>query len=162
VYGLRKYTRGATLLSHLDHLETHVVSAILNIAQDVDEDWPLQIMDHNGNPHEIILAPGQMIWYESAKLVHARIKPLKGKSFENMFVHYMPRSLKWYTRDSSLSHEPVEILTLKHLEDAEKEFKERRQSILDQKAEEEKAQQELYDQMTTEEKLKAFAAVSSE
>ena len=33
VYGLRKYTRGAYLLSHLDHLETHVVSAILNIAQ---------------------------------------------------------------------------------------------------------------------------------
>ena len=31
--------------------------------QDVDEDWPLQIMDHNGNPHEVILAPGEMIWY---------------------------------------------------------------------------------------------------
>ena len=33
VYGLRKYTRGAWLHAHLDHLKTHVVSAILNIAQ---------------------------------------------------------------------------------------------------------------------------------
>ena len=33
VYGIRKYTRGAYLLSHLDHLKTHVVSAILNVAQ---------------------------------------------------------------------------------------------------------------------------------
>ena len=33
MYGIRKYTRGAYLLSHLDHLKTHVVSAILNVAQ---------------------------------------------------------------------------------------------------------------------------------
>ena len=33
VYGIRKYTRGATLAGHLDHMKSHVVSAILNIAQ---------------------------------------------------------------------------------------------------------------------------------
>ena len=33
VYGLRKYTRGAKLGAHVDHMETHVVSAILNIKQ---------------------------------------------------------------------------------------------------------------------------------
>lgn len=44
VYGLRKYTRSATLGAHLDHMKTHVVSAILNINQkvvtmhDVDDD----------------------------------------------------------------------------------------------------------------------------
>ena len=40
-----------------------------------------------------------LLRYESAKLLHARIKPLKGKAFENMFVHYMPRSLNWYNQD---------------------------------------------------------------
>jgi hypothetical protein len=37
--------------------------------------------------------------YESARLVHARMEPLKGKSYENIFVHYMPRSLAWYSDD---------------------------------------------------------------
>ena len=117
IYGIRRYTRGAWLLSHLDHLQSHVISAILNIKQDVEEDWPLQILDHQGQQHEITLKPGEMVWwvtqpesgfnpivvsvltdldrYESARLVHGRVKPLKGKYFENIFIHYMPRSMLW-------------------------------------------------------------------
>jgi hypothetical protein len=67
--------------------------------QDVEEDWPLQIKDHAGVVHSVLLKPGEMVWYESARLVHARMKPLKGRSFENIFVHYMPRSLAWYSED---------------------------------------------------------------
>ena len=63
IYGIRRYTRGAWLLSHLDHLQSHVISAILNIKQDVEEDWPLQILDHQGQQHEIILKPGEMVWW---------------------------------------------------------------------------------------------------
>ena len=33
--------------------------------------------------------------YESARLVHGRVKPLSGKFFENIFVHYMPASMLW-------------------------------------------------------------------
>ena len=68
-----------------------MVSAILNIQQKVDSPWPLQIYDHNHHLHEIILQPGEMVWYESAKMVHGRVKPLNGSSFENVFVHYMPK-----------------------------------------------------------------------
>jgi hypothetical protein len=32
--------------------------------QDVDEDWPLQILDHAGQPHSVMLHPGEMIWYQ--------------------------------------------------------------------------------------------------
>ena len=88
-YGIRKYTRGAIMLGHVDHLINHVVSAILNIKQDVDSPWPLQIYDHDDNLHEIFLQPGEMILYESAKLIHGRAKPLNGSSYENYFVHYM-------------------------------------------------------------------------
>ena len=59
VYGLRKYTRGANLDAHLDHMKTHVVSAILNINQKVDSDWPLQIFDHQGELHHIMLRSGE-------------------------------------------------------------------------------------------------------
>ena len=62
-------------MPHLDHMETHVISAILNIAQQVtnksqkcqnykfekvEEPWPLQILDHDGNHHNIYLKPGEM------------------------------------------------------------------------------------------------------
>ena len=32
-----------------------------------------------------------MVWYESARLTHGRVEKLKGASFENIFVHYMPK-----------------------------------------------------------------------
>ncbi len=33
VYGMRRYERGATLAAHIDQKDTHIISAILNIAQ---------------------------------------------------------------------------------------------------------------------------------
>ena len=92
IYGIRRYTRGAFLMGHLDHLKTHVISAILNIRQrDMEVDWPLQIYDNDGALHEITLRPGEMVWYESARLTHGRVEKLRGASFENIFVHYMPK-----------------------------------------------------------------------
>ena len=92
IYGIRRYTRGAWLLGHLDHLKTHVISAILNIGQrNMEEDWPLQIYDNAGVLHEVRLKPGEMVWYESARLTHGRVEKLRGASFENIFVHYMPK-----------------------------------------------------------------------
>ena len=115
-YGLRKYKRGATLTAHLDHMKTHVISAILNINQKVDSDWPLQIFDHSGKLHSIHLKPGQMIWYESAKLVHGRALPLNGTYFENIFVHFMPTSQYWYEHDYQLTFgEPVKQITVEDL-----------------------------------------------
>ena len=44
------------MLGHLDHLKTHVISAILNIKQkDMEEEWPLQIFDNNGVLHEVTI-----------------------------------------------------------------------------------------------------------
>jgi len=162
IYGIRKYTRGAWLLSHLDHLKTHVVSAILNIKQNVEEDWPLQIFDHDGNIHEIILAPGEMVWYESAKLVHARIKPLKGKSFENVFVHYMPRSMNWYNTDANLLTEPVEVISLDKLDQSESEYKERRMKVKKELEEATKKLQDEFESLSVEERMAKLAKSKQE
>ncbi len=91
VYGIRRYNRGATLKPHRDRLETHIVSAILNIDQDVDADWPLEIYDHYYRSHQVTLFPGEMILYEGARLRHGRPTPLNGNSYANVFVHYEPR-----------------------------------------------------------------------
>ncbi len=61
---------------HVDTVNTHVVSAIINVDQDVDEDWPLLILDHDGNEHNIIMQPGDMVLYESARLLHGRPRKL--------------------------------------------------------------------------------------
>ena len=34
--------------------------------------WPLLILDHDDNEHEIQMSPGDMVLYESAKLLHGR------------------------------------------------------------------------------------------
>ena len=99
IYGVRKYRRGATLALHVDKLSTHVVSAIINIGQEVDQgrDWTLDILDNSGRGHQVVLTQGQMLLYESARLPHGRTKPLHGDHYSNIFVHFKPANVAWYT-----------------------------------------------------------------
>jgi hypothetical protein len=46
----RKYTNGSVLRMHVDTVNTHVVSAIINVDQSVEKDWPLLILDHEVCP----------------------------------------------------------------------------------------------------------------
>jgi prolyl 4-hydroxylase len=68
----RKYVNGSVLSMHVDTANTHVVSCIINVDQEVEEDWKLVILDHEENEHSITMRPGDMLLYESAKLLHGR------------------------------------------------------------------------------------------
>jgi len=94
VFGLRIYGEGNTLEMHVDRPATHVVSSVLQVAQDVDEPWPLMI-ERDGRVHEIYLDPGQMLLYEGATSDHGRPTPLRGQSFVNLFAHYRPVWWPW-------------------------------------------------------------------
>ena len=87
LYGIREYRRGATLKMHVDKIETHHVSAIVNVYQQVNTDWPLHIYDHKGTLHKVYMQPGEAILYESASLMHGRPEPLNGLSYANFFIH---------------------------------------------------------------------------
>ena len=87
IYGVRSYHSGATLQMHVDRPKTHVVSAILNVAQDLDEDWPLLIHDFDYTPHNITMAPGESVLYESMTLSHGRPYVLRGRYYSNIFIH---------------------------------------------------------------------------
>jgi hypothetical protein len=63
MYGIRVYKEGAVLATHLDRLPL-VSSCIINVDQDVDEPWPLEVYDHNGRAHNITMVPGDMVLYE--------------------------------------------------------------------------------------------------
>jgi hypothetical protein len=93
-YGLRRYRPGSALAMHVDRLSTHVVSSVLQIAQDVDVAWPIQL-DVDGRREQIVLSPGQMLLYEGARTPHGRVTPLEGREFVNMFLHYRPADWEW-------------------------------------------------------------------
>ena len=95
VYGIRRYTEGAWLASHLDQMSSHVISVIINLAQK-GKPWPLFIKDHEGETHKVYLEPGQMLWYESARLPHGRPLSFEGEFYDNVFVHFKPSSKQWH------------------------------------------------------------------
>lgn len=90
MYGIRRYLRGAQLLMHTDKLPSHIISAILQIDQKVDQEWPLNLVDHHGNKKSIYLKPGEMLLYESASVPHGRQFIFQGEYFDNFFIHFSP------------------------------------------------------------------------
>ena len=110
-YGVRLYLNGSSLVMHHDKVQTHVISSIVHIAHEYDDDnepWPIEIEDHDGNLHAVNLEPGQMLFYESAKCLHGRMQTFKGKYYGSIFIHYALEDLsKWdYTVDKVIENVP--------------------------------------------------------
>jgi hypothetical protein len=90
-YGFRVYRNESQLYMHLDRLDTHVISFILHIdSSDDAEPWPLFIEDFHGRTHEVVLTPGDILFYESSKCFHGRVRPFHGTWYTSVFVHYHP------------------------------------------------------------------------
>lgn len=89
LYGIRVYTEGAILAPHVDRLPL-VSSCIINVAQDVEEDWVLEVYDRQDRAVNVTMAPGDMVLYESGSLMHGRPFPLKGNFYANIFIHFEP------------------------------------------------------------------------
>jgi len=92
-YGLRIYQNESSLLMHVDKIEDHVISAILHVGHEYDDEedpWPLVIESFDGSTVAVNLEPGEMLFYESAKCMHGRPRPFKGKFYSSVFIHYVP------------------------------------------------------------------------
>jgi len=100
IYGMRRYEDGARLLSHVDREATHAASLIVNVAQsNIREPWTVEIYDHADRLHEIEMSPGDIVYYESARCLHGRMKPLRGDYYVNLFTHYRPiGDPQWYLK----------------------------------------------------------------
>jgi len=101
LYGIRVYYEGSVLAPHVDRLPL-VSSAIINVDQDVDEPWPLEVISHDGRAENVTMEPGDMVLYESHSVIHGRPFPLKGRYFANIFVHFEPtgHSLRHHNHDT--------------------------------------------------------------
>merc|ERR1711879_492177 len=96
-YGVRIYKNGSVLNSHVDHLGTHVLSAVYCVAIDGEEKeatpWYLEALpDLRGKLTQVNLRPGQLFLYESAKLPHGRTGVFRGDAYAAMFTHFKPRA----------------------------------------------------------------------
>lgn len=102
MYGMRQYTKGARLLTHVDRETTHAASLIVNIAQeDVTRPWTIEVHDHADRLHEVVMEPGDIVYYESAKALHGRNTPLHSGTYTNLFTHYRPMNdPDWYFKET--------------------------------------------------------------
>jgi prolyl 4-hydroxylase len=69
IWGIRIYQNNSILATHVDR-NPLVTSAIINVDQDVDEPWPLEVWGHDGTPYNITMEPGDMVLYESHSILH--------------------------------------------------------------------------------------------
>lgn len=95
VYGIRSYNNQSSLTMHRDREATHHVSSIVIVDTHEHEPWPLHIEDHQGNLHRLYTEPGQIILYESARLLHGRPDQFRGNYYRNFYIHYRLRDWEW-------------------------------------------------------------------
>jgi prolyl 4-hydroxylase len=112
IYGIRVYKEGAILAPHVDRLPL-VSSAIINVAQDVDQPWPLEVIGHDGKATNVTMEPGDMVLYESHSIIHGRPFPLKGRFMANLFVHFEPTGHP--RRSGDIHEEPTKLHDPKEL-----------------------------------------------
>jgi len=104
LYGIRVYTEGSVLATHVDRMPL-ISSAIINVAQDVDEPWPIEVYGHDGKVHNITMEPGDMVLYESHSILHGRPFPLKGRFYANIFIHFEPTGHALYENTNQTQHD---------------------------------------------------------
>lgn len=104
MWGIRIYHNNSILATHVDR-NPLVSSAIINVAQDVDEPWPLEVWGHDGLPYNVTMEPGDMVLYESHSILHGRPFPMRGRTFANIFLHFEP--LGAYRKDPSDKSKPA-------------------------------------------------------
>lgn len=112
LYGIRVYKGGSILATHVDRLPL-VSSAIINVDQDVDEPWPLEVYGHDGKATNVTMMPGDMVLYESHSVLHGRPFPLKGRFMANIFIHFEPtgHSLRHDAKMAALENEATDVHT---------------------------------------------------
>jgi hypothetical protein len=65
------------------------------------EPWTIEIYDFAGRLHEIVMEPGDIVYYESARCLHGRMMPLNGSYYVNLFTHYRPiGDSRWFLKEN--------------------------------------------------------------
>ena len=90
-YGVRSYGPGSRLHMHRDRVDTHVLSCIVHVADQSNQPWPLDFIDHDAEHHQVIFKPATMLFYESL-CPHGRNSEFDGDFYRNMYFHWRPKT----------------------------------------------------------------------
>ena len=90
-YGVRSYGPGSRLHMHRDRVDTHVLSCIVHVADQSNQPWPLDFIDHDAEHHQVIFKPATMFFYESL-CPHGRNSEFDGDFYRNMYFHWRPKT----------------------------------------------------------------------
>lgn len=86
--GITNYKHAALIKQHREDTNTTIVNAVVCVHQLVNKPWPLVIDDHNYRKHYVLLNPGDICFYEGAKLSHGRPEALDGEEYAELTLHY--------------------------------------------------------------------------
>jgi len=92
-FGVRVYRRDSVLINHVDRMDTHLASAVIQIHQETtgpNQGWPLELYLSRGRVAEVYLQPHELVLYEGAWLRHGRPMRYRGSEFANVFSHFAP------------------------------------------------------------------------
>ena len=63
---MRSYGPGSRLHMHHDLVDSHVVSCIVHVADQSNQPWPLDFIDHDAEHHRVIFKPGTMLFMKAS------------------------------------------------------------------------------------------------
>eukprot|EP00980_Cylindrotheca_fusiformis_P001760 scaffold405_cov132-Cylindrotheca_fusiformis.AAC.12 len=86
LYGVRLYHNGSILAPHVDRMPL-VTSAIINVDQDVDEPWPLEVYGHDGVAINITMEPGDMVRRAETSMIMTQEERIPMNAQPNLFSH---------------------------------------------------------------------------
>lgn len=86
-YGIRTYYDGSILETHVDRVETHILSAVYCVDRKHNKPWLMETdPDLLGAHAKVDIPPGALFFYESAKLSHGRPTKLDGDYYAHIFM----------------------------------------------------------------------------
>jgi len=108
MYGIRTYYRDSVLETHVDRIESHILSCVYVVDYKYDSDEPgsktkpwymVTDPDLSGERADVEVKPGQLFFYESAKLPHGRPSVLHGDYSAHIFIHFAPKDWNFHNMD---------------------------------------------------------------
>mmetsp|Transcript_302 Transcript_302/g.571 ORF Transcript_302/g.571 Transcript_302/m.571 type:complete len:488 (-) Transcript_302:1111-2574(-) len=101
LFGVQIFTGKNVLPHRLDTLP-FVINAIIHVADEVDEPWPIEVYGHDGKAQNVTLEAGSMLLYEGQSVIIGRPYPMKGQYQAEIFVSFEPLG---YSRQHDQQHD---------------------------------------------------------
>lgn len=92
-YGIHEFYNGHVIRRHLTNMATNVISAYLILEETRDEDtepWEMEVTTMDGTRRKMTLKPGQMMLWESAKIIHGFPQQYQGKRIATFMINFRP------------------------------------------------------------------------